>query len=54
MDNNCHIPDLVQVFSYEENDGLNMVLKLAKAFTCMTVALNSIILTLMCEPNKQT
>ena len=26
MDNNCHIPDLVQAFSNKENGGLNMVL----------------------------
>ena len=25
MDNNCHIPDLVQAFSYVENGGLNLV-----------------------------
>ena len=49
MDNNCHIPDLVQVFSHEENSGLTLVLTLAKPLTCMTVASNSIILTMMCE-----
>ena len=26
MDNNCHIPDLVQAFSNVENGGLNIVL----------------------------
>ena len=26
MDNKCHIPDLVQAFSYVENDGLNLIL----------------------------
>ena len=26
LDNNCHIPDLVQAYSYVENDGLNLVL----------------------------
>ena len=26
MDKNCHIPDLVQVFSNVENSGLNLVL----------------------------
>ena len=25
MDNNCHIPDLVQAYSYVENGGLNLV-----------------------------
>ena len=53
MDNNCHIPDMVQAFSYVENGGLNLVLKLAKPLTCMTVASDSIILTTMCEQNKQ-
>ena len=24
MDNNCHIPDLAQAFSYVENGGLNL------------------------------
>ena len=47
MDDNCHIPDLVQAFSYEENAGLNLVLELAKPLTCMTVAQNSITLTTM-------
>ena len=27
MDNNCHIPDLVQAFPNVENDGLNQVNK---------------------------
>ena len=53
MANNCHIPDLVQAFSYVENGGLNLVLYLAKLLPCTTVALNSIILTTMCEQNKQ-
>ena len=26
LDNNCHIPELVQAFSNVENDGLNLVL----------------------------
>ena len=26
MDNDCHIPDLVQAFSNVENGGLNLVL----------------------------
>ena len=51
MDNNCHIPDLVHALSYEENGGLNQVLKLVKPLTCMTVASNSIILTTICEKN---
>ena len=29
MDNNCHIPDLEQAFSFVENGGLNQVLQLA-------------------------
>ena len=29
MENNCHIPDLVQAFTYVENVGFNLVLKLA-------------------------
>ena len=49
MDNNCHIPDLVQAFSYVENGGLNMVLMLVKLPTCMTVPSNSIIFAEMCE-----
>ena len=53
MVNNCHIPGLVQTFAYVENDGLNLVLKLAKPLTSMTVAENSIKLTTMCEQNKQ-
>ena len=47
MENNCHIPDWVQAFSYVENSGLHLVLKLAKPLTCMAVAYNSIILTTM-------
>ena len=54
MENNCHIPDLVHAFPYVENGALNLVLKLAKPPTCMTVALNSFILTTMCKQNKQT
>ena len=55
MDNNYHIPDLVQAYSYVENGGLNLFFfKLAKPHTCMTVAPNSIILTTICEQNKQT
>ena len=53
MDNIGHIPDLVQAFSYVENGGLNLVLKLAKPLTSMTVASNSIILTTMCEQNNK-
>ena len=46
MDNNCHIPDLVQAFSsYEENNGLNLVLKIAKPLTCMTVVYNCFVLS---------
>ena len=41
MDNNCHIPDLVQAYSYVENGELNLVLKLAQPLTSMTVASNS-------------
>ena len=41
IDSNCHIPDLVQAFSYVGNGGLKLVLKLAKHLTDMTVALNS-------------
>ena len=37
IDNNCHIPNLVQAFSYVENSGLNLVFKLAKNLSCMTV-----------------
>ena len=54
MDKNCHIPDLVQAFSNVENGGLNLVLKLAKPLTCMTVASNSIKLSTMHEQNKHT
>ena len=53
MDNNCNIPDLVHAFSYAENSRLNLVLRLAKPLTCMTVAYNYIILTTICEQNKQ-
>ena len=45
IDNNYHIPDFVQAFSSVENGRLNLVLKLAKPLTCMTVASNSVILT---------
>ena len=51
MDNNCHIPYLKQAFFNVENGGVNLVLQLAKAITCMTVAYNSITLTTMCEQN---
>ena len=60
MDNSSHIPDFVQAFSYIENGGINLVLKLTKpltciivdkSLTCMIVASNSIILTTMCEQN---
>ena len=54
MNNNCHTPDLIQAFSNVENGGLNLVFKLAKPLTCMTVASNSFILTTMREQNKQT
>ena len=33
--------DLVRAFSYVENGGLNLVLKLAKPLTCMTVVLKN-------------
>ena len=52
-DNNYHIPDLVQAFPYVENGGLNLVLKLAKPLTSMTVASNSIILATMREQNNK-
>ena len=53
IDNNCHIPTLVHAFSYVENNRrLNLVLKLAKSLTCMTVASNPIILTTMSKQNK--
>ena len=48
MNNNGYIPDLVHAFSYVENGGLNLVLQLAKPLTCTTVALNSIILSMIC------
>ena len=54
MVNNCHIPDLVQAFSYVENGGLNLVVQLTKYLTFMTIASNSYILTTMYEQNKQT
>ena len=54
MDNSCHILGLVQAFSSAENGGLNLILKLDKPLTCMTVALNSIILTTEREQNIQT
>ena len=54
IDINSHIPDSERGFSYVENGGLNLVLKLAKPVTCMTVASNSIILTTMCAQNKET
>ena len=38
MDNNCHIPDLVQTISNVENGGLN--LDSARPLTDMTVASN--------------
>ena len=47
MDNNCHITDLLQAFFSLENGGWNLVLKLAKPLTCMPVASNSRILTMM-------
>ena len=43
MDNNCHIPDLVQAYSYVENVALNLILYLAKLRTSMTIAKNSVI-----------
>ena len=49
MNNNCHIPELVQAFSCVENCGLNLVLKLAKPVTSMIVSSNSITSTTMCE-----
>ena len=45
MDNNCHISDLIQAFSYVKNGGFNLVPQLAKPLTCRTVASNCIILT---------
>ena len=53
MDDNGHNPDLVHAFFYIVNGGLNLVSKVAKLLTCMTVALNSIILTAMRKQNKQ-
>ena len=53
MNYNCHISDLVHAFSYVENGGLKLILKLAKLLTSMTVASNSIILTTMRVQNKQ-
>ena len=38
----------VTFLSYVENGGLKLVLYVARPFTCMTVAFNSIILTAMC------
>ena len=40
MGTNRHIPDLVKQFSYVRNGGLNLVFKLAKPITCMTVVSN--------------
>ena len=40
MNNNCHILDLVQSFSYVENGKLTQFLYLAKPLTCMTVVSN--------------
>ena len=37
MENNCHIPDLVQEYPCVENGGLNLVLQLAKPLICMAV-----------------
>ena len=54
MDNNCHIPYLVQTFSDVENGGLNTILYLVKPLTCMTFASISIILIAMREQNKQS
>ena len=48
MDKNSHIPDLVQAFSHVENCGLNLVYS-EEPLTCMTVALNFIILTTIRE-----
>lgn len=36
MNNICDITDLVREFSYEENRGFNLVIKLATPLTCMT------------------
>ena len=54
MDNNCHISELEQAFSYVEKGELNIVLKLAEPLTYVTVVSNSIILTTMRKQNKQT
>ena len=54
MDNNCHIPDLVKAFFKEEKGGFNLVLKLAKPTTCMTVPYKSITFTTIREQNKET
>ena len=51
MEYNFHIPDLVQGFSYEENE-LNLVLYLAIHITCKTVEYYSIILTTVCEKDS--
>ena len=37
MENNGHIPALVQTFSYVENGELNLVVKTAQPLTCITV-----------------
>ena len=54
MENNCHIPTLVQAFSYKEKVELTFMLWLAKPHTCMTVASNSIILERMREQDQKT
>ena len=51
MDNNCHIPELEQAFSYVEKGGFHLVLQLAEPLTCMTVASTSIIMTTMRKQN---
>lgn len=43
------MPSLVHVFRLVENDGFNIVEKLAKPLTCTTVAYNFITLTTICE-----
>lgn len=53
VENTCFIPNLVQTFSWEEDGGLNLVLRVSKPLTCMTDAYNSSILAMMCE-RKQT
>ena len=40
LEDNCHVPDLVQAFS-EENDRLNLVLQCTKPPTCMAVVYGS-------------